>query len=214
MKPIKMCTAVNDRSHETTHSDTQQVTECEDLMDDPAMMESLKNAAKDLTADMMPVEMWDNLEVMAESLGAFMEDPSNMDALMPFLEQVEEVGMNMDIMQTNMLKSMGYNDTEELMQDMRKQIEDETGIDVVAVMGGEETQEGPYYNSDTLDDGRIIAPGNAENEGGEGSSGSNVSSTTTTTMATTTSDGAILWNAGNFCQTALMLLCSSYVLFH
>ena len=26
-------------------------------------------------------------------------------------------------------------------------------------MGGEETQEGPYYNSDTLDDGRIIAPG-------------------------------------------------------
>ena len=32
-------------------------------------------------------------------------------------------------------------------------------IDVVAVMGGEETQEGPYYNSDTLDDGRIIAPG-------------------------------------------------------
>ena len=27
------------------------------------MMESLKNAAKDLTADMMPVEMWDNLEV-------------------------------------------------------------------------------------------------------------------------------------------------------
>ena len=32
-------------------------------MADPAMMESLKNAAKDLTADMMPVEMWDNLEV-------------------------------------------------------------------------------------------------------------------------------------------------------
>ena len=26
-------------------------------------------------------------------------------------------------------------------------------------MGGEETQEGPYYNSDTLDDGRIMAPG-------------------------------------------------------
>jgi hypothetical protein len=26
-------------------------------------------------------------------------------------------------------------------------------------MGGEETQEGPYYNADTLDDGRIIAPG-------------------------------------------------------
>ena len=58
---------------------------------------------------------------MAESLGAFMEDPSNMDALIPFLEQVEEVGMNMDIMQTNMLKSMGYNDTEELMQEVRKQ---------------------------------------------------------------------------------------------
>ena len=50
-----------------------------------------------------------------------MEDPSNMDALMPFLEQVEEVGMNMNIMQTNMLKSMGYNDTEELMQEVRKQ---------------------------------------------------------------------------------------------
>ena len=29
----------------------------------------------------------------------------------------------------------------------------------MAVMGGEETQEGPYYNADTLDDGRIIAPG-------------------------------------------------------
>ena len=26
-------------------------------------------------------------------------------------------------------------------------------------MGGEETQEGPFYNSDTLDDGRIVAPG-------------------------------------------------------
>ena len=64
---------------------------------------------------------WYLLEVMAESLGAFMEDPSNMDALMPFLEQVEEVGMNMDIMQTNMLKSMGYDNTEELMQDVRKQ---------------------------------------------------------------------------------------------
>ena len=58
---------------------------------------------------------------MAESLGAFMEDPSNMDALMPFLEQIEEVGINMNIMQTNMLKSMGYNDTEELMQEVRKQ---------------------------------------------------------------------------------------------
>ena len=51
------------KKHTHSYIIFQKVTECEDLMDDPAMMESLKNAAKDLTADMMPVEMWDNLEV-------------------------------------------------------------------------------------------------------------------------------------------------------
>ena len=53
-------------------------------------MESLKMAAIDLTGDMMPAEMWDDMEVMADSLGVFMADPTNMDALIPFLEKVED----------------------------------------------------------------------------------------------------------------------------
>ena len=88
-------------------------------MADPSMMESLKMAAIDLTGDMMPAEMWDDMEVMADSLGVFMADPTNMDALLPFLEKVEDVGMNVDTMQGNVLNSMGFNSSEELLSVMR-----------------------------------------------------------------------------------------------
>ena len=83
------------------------------------MMESLKMAAKDLTGDMMPPEMWDDMEVMADSLGVFMADPTNVDALLPFLEKVEDVGMNVDTMQGNVLNSMGYDSPEELLEEIR-----------------------------------------------------------------------------------------------
>ena len=62
---------IQTKKHKHSYIIFQKVTECEDLMDDPAMMESLKNAAKDLTADMMPVEMWDNLEVRHHLIFAF-----------------------------------------------------------------------------------------------------------------------------------------------
>ena len=38
-------------------------------------------------------------------------------------------------------------------------IEEQTGVDPVAFMGGEENREGPFYNPETLDDGRVVAPG-------------------------------------------------------
>ena len=65
-------------------------------MEDPGMMNSMKNAVMEMTGGMIPTDMIDNLEVMAGALMNFMNDPSNMDALMPFLEKVEVVAMDME----------------------------------------------------------------------------------------------------------------------
>ena len=65
-------------------------------MEDPAMMDSIKNAIIDMSGGMIPLEMFDNLEVMAGALMTFMEDPTNMDALVPFLEKMEVVAMDME----------------------------------------------------------------------------------------------------------------------
>ena len=65
-------------------------------MEDPGMMNSMKNAVMEMTGGMIPTDMIDNLEVMAGALMNYMADPMNMDALMPVLDKLEVVAMDVE----------------------------------------------------------------------------------------------------------------------
>ena len=84
-------------------------------MQDPGVMTSLKQSVQELTVDFVPAELFDNIEVMALALGTFIQDPDNLDALLPLLEKVEEVEQDLGIVQGNLLNSMGYNSTDDLV---------------------------------------------------------------------------------------------------
>lgn len=95
--------------------------ECENPMDDPLVMASLEKVAKDVAKDMgIPSDLLDNMDVMVASLVAFLDDPSNMDLLLPFLEKVQDVEEDVGIAASNLLQGFGYNNSDQFLSEMRE----------------------------------------------------------------------------------------------
>lgn len=96
---------------------------CDDFMADPAVMDALVRTVRDVAEDLgIPSDLLDSVDIMAASLGAFMADPTNMEALLPMLEAVQDPSMEEDVSLAtgNLLQRAGYNSTDQLVSQIQQ----------------------------------------------------------------------------------------------
>ena len=86
-------------------------------------MAGLEKTSMKMAEEMgVPERLMENMAEMSAAMELFMQDPSNVDLLLPFLDTLQnsssELEEDFGVLELKAVQSMGYNSSEEMMKDI------------------------------------------------------------------------------------------------